>query len=816
MKILKSVLFPALVLLIINLLYFAPALSGKVIPQDDILHGLGISKEIRDWREKTGEEALWTNALFSGMPGFQCGVIYWNNLFHYSQQILARLFVMNAEIYTIAWLMIGMYFLLSVLGVEYKLAAVGGLAFGFSAFFIISFGAGHVAKVRTAALIAPTLASIILAYKGKKWIGWALTAFFLGMAINSNHIQITYYKSFIILGIVFMFFVKAVIDKQLKDWVVTSSGLLLASLIGILPNLSHLWTNYTYQKETMRGGISELSKNQEFKGGLDFDYAMMWSYGPSETFNLVIPNATGGGIAQNYKGTRTHDTYFLRFRQMYMEQGMSKKMAEEQANRSIASFFYWGDQSLVNGGYYVGAVVFFLFVLAFFVVDKKWLITLVTLIIFSIALAWGKYLEGLNRFLFDNLPLFNKFRVPSMAFTILFVLMPVLGFMAVQNFLNVINKKDAEKILLKAVYVAGGFCLIFILFGGLLFDFTGNNDEILRQNGLNVDQLIEDRISLMRSSAAKTLLYVLLTAAVLWTYVKGVLKTHLLPVILGMLVIADQWSFTWQHLSWRNFVAKQDFERPLRPSQANIQISQDPDPHFRVFNTQRGLTSDAFTSYHHHSISGYHGAKLGRYQDLIDTHLSKGNQSVFNMLNTKYFITNDQPQLNPGACGNAWFVNEIVWVNNADEEIKELNPPFDPLKSVVIDSRYSSRVTRSDYFPQDSDIKLVSYSPNVIKYTVRIPSGPQFAVFSEIYYEGSGKDWKSLVDGKETPHIRVNYTLRGMELPAGEYEVEFRFEPESYLKGEKYARLASVGFLILFGGCLFISFKNGEFGTQRT
>ncbi|MFN3952108.1 MAG: hypothetical protein ACK4KT_06870 [Thermaurantimonas sp.] len=815
MKQLKSTIYPIVILLIINTLYFAPALGGKVIPQDDILHGLAISKEIRDWREKTGEEALWTNALFSGMPGFQCGVIYWNNIFHYVQQILARIFVMNAEIYTIAWLMIGMYFLMVVLGVDYRLAAVGGLAFGFSAFFIISFGAGHVAKVRTAALIAPTIASIVLAYRGKKWLGWGLTAFFLGMAINSNHIQITYYKAFIILGVVILYFVQAIIDNGIKNWFVTSLGLLLAALIGILPNVSHLWTNYAYQKETMRGGVSELSKNQEFKGGLDFDYAMMWSYGPSETFNLVIPNATGGGIAQNYEGTRTHDTYFLRFRQMYMEQGMSKKMAEEQANRSIASFFYWGDQSLVNGGYYVGAVVFFLFVLSFFVVDKKWLITFGALIVFSVALAWGKYLEGFNRFLFDNLPLFNKFRVPSMAFTILFVLMPVLGFLAIDKFCKIPNRKEAEKKLLKAVYVAAGFCLIFILFGGSLFDFSGNNDEMLRQNGLNIDQLIEDRIGLMRSSAAKTLLYVLLTAGALWAHLRGLLKAHFLPIVLAIFIVFDQWSFTWQHLGWKNFVSKQDFERPLRPSQANIQIAQDPDPHFRVFNTQRGLTSDAFTSYHHHSIAGYHGAKLGRYQDLIDAHLGKGNQAVYNMLNTKYFISNDQPQLNPGACGNAWFITEIQWVNNADEEIEALNEPFNPLKTVIIDSRYKSKLTRSDYMPEGSEIRLISYSPNVLKYSVRIPSGPQFAVFSEIYYEGSDNDWKSIVDGKEYPHLRVNYALRGMELPAGEYEVEFRFEPESYLLGERYARIASVAFVILFGGSLFLSYKSGEFETKN-
>lgn len=814
MKSLKTILVPALVLVVLNVLYFAPAIGGKLIPQDDILHGLGISKEIRDWREKTGEEALWTNALFSGMPGFQCGVIYWNNVYHYLQQVLARVFVINAEIYTIAWLMVGMYFLLVVLGVEYRLAAVGGLAFGFSAFFIISFGAGHVAKVRTAALIAPALASIVLAYQGKKWLGWALTALFIGMAINSNHIQITYYQAFMIVGLVVLYAVLMVRAGRFKEWFTASVGLVVAAVIGILPNLSHLWTNYVYQKETMRGGISELSKNQEFKGGLDFDYAMMWSYSPVETFNLIIPNATGGGIAQNYQGTRTHDTYFLRFRQMYMDQGMNKKMAEEQANRTIASFFYWGEQSLVNGGYYIGAVVFFLFVLAFFVAERHWLIALGLLIVLSIALAWGKYLEGFNRMLFDYLPLYKKFRVPSMAFTILFVAVPMLGFMALQRFLNIQNTREAEKKLLKAVYVAGGICLFFIVLGGALFDFTGNNDDMLRQNGLNVDQLIEDRIGLLRSSAGKTLLFVLLAAGALWAHLKGLVKSGVLPLILGGLVLADQWSFTLQHLSWKDFVTQQEFEKPLRPTQANIQISQDPDPHFRVFNTQRGLTSDAFTSYHHHSVAGYHGAKLGRYQDLIDAHLSKGNEAVFNMLNTKYIISNDQPQFNPNACGNAWFVREIRWVKNADEEIEALNTPFDPKTTVVIDERYKDRLTRNDYNPEGAEIKLTSYAPNVLTYAVNIPSGSQFAVFSEIYYEGSGSDWKAFIDDHEAPHIRVNYALRGMELPAGQYEVQFRFEPESYLKGEKYARLASIGFLILFGGSLFLSYKTGEFGSK--
>jgi hypothetical protein len=816
MDALKKLLIPLVILVIINILYFAPALTGKVIPQDDILHGLGISKEIRDWREKTGEEALWTNALFSGMPGFQCGVLYWNNIFHYFQINLARLFVLSAEIYTIAWLMAGMYFLLIVLGVEPRLAAIGGLAFGFSAFFIISFGVGHVAKVRTAALIAPTLASVILAYNGKKWLGWALTSMFVGLAVTSNHIQITYYSAFMILAIVIYYAVEHVKQKNLTQWFTVSVGLVFAAVLGILPNISHLWTNYTYQKETMRGGISELSKNQPFKGGLDFDYAMMWSYSPAETFNLVIANATGGGIAQNYQGTKTHEAYFTRFRQMYIEQGMNKKAAEEQANRAIASFFYWGEQSLVNGGYYIGAVVFFLLVLAFFTVERSWLIAFGVLIVLSIMMAWGKYLESFNRFLFEHLPLYKKFRVPSMAFTILFVATPVLGFMGLQRFLKISNQKQAVKILLKTLYITSGLCLFSILFGGALFDFTGNNDEMLRQNGLNVDQLIDDRKSLLRSSAFKTLFFILLTAGTLWIYIKGNLKKKYLPIVLGSLVLLDQWSFTLQHLSWKDFVTKQEFEKPLRPTQANIQISQDPDPHFRVFNAQRGLTSDAFTSYHHHSIAGYHGAKLQRYQDLIDYHLSKSNQAVFDMLNTKYIIYNDQPQLNPNACGNAWFVNEIKWAANADEEINALSEPFNPKTTVVIDERYRGRVSRNEYNPTSAQIKLISYSPNVLKYSVKNPDGAQFAVFSEIYYEGSGKDWKSFVDGKEVRHIRVNYALRGMELPAGEYEVEFRFEPESYLKGELYARYASVSFAILFAASLFFSYKTGEFGQNQS
>lgn len=806
MKPLKSYLhyiIPIIGLLLVNFLYFYPALQGKVLEQDDIMLGYAKGKEIRDYREAKGEEPLWTQAMFSGMPTFQLSIQYANNWLSYAQKTISTIGGRTSGIYIIFNLMLGFYLLMIAMKVNPWLSAVSALAFAFSAFFIISYGAGHNAKVRTAAYIPPVVMGVLLTYRKKYLAGFALTALFVGLSVNSNHFQITYYMGIMLLIIAIVEFIYAFKLKQQPQFWKASGLLVLAAILGIGPNISNLWSTYEYQKETMRGGSSELSHMEESKGGLTFDYAMNWSYGIGETFNLIIADFTGGGMAQTYEGTELYESFRPRIVQSLTSRGTPRNQAEQQADQFLGSMFYWGEQSLVNGGYYVGAVVFFLFVLGFFLVDGriKWWVAAATL--FACMLAWGKHFRPLNEFMYNYVPLYNKFRVPSMTFIIAFFTMPFFGFYAVNKILKgEYDKNQIRKKLLYALYISGGICLFFILLGGSFFDFVGPRDSQLAQQGIDLGTLESDRVSLMRTSALKTLAFCALSFGVLWLLVQQKLKPVHAIAALAVLVVADQWSFVKQHLSADDFVTERAYENAFAMTQADQTILQDPDPFYRVFNTTAGLTSDSYTSYYHHSIGGYHGAKLIRYQDLIENQLSKNNMACFNMLNAKWFIIQDKQtgqkraQQNPNACGNAWLVDELKMVPDADAEMATLSG-FDPKKTVVVDQRYAEQVPQQITPDDQSRITLKDFGLKHMVYEADVRSPNQFAVFSEIYYEGGNNDWKTYIDGEEADHIRVNYLLRGMSVPEGKHTIEFKFKPRSYYLGEKISLAFSIILLLV-------------------
>lgn len=778
--------------------------------------GYAKGKEIRDYREANNDEPLWTNAMFSGMPTFQISTRYPNNWLTVPAKVLAFIGGNMAGIHIIFSLMFGFYILLIALKTNPWLSAVGAIAFAFSAFFIISFGAGHNAKVRTAAFIAPVVMGVILTYRKKYLMGFALTALFVGLSINSNHFQITYYMGLMLLVIALVELIFAIKEKTVGNFAKASGILIIAAIVGVGPNISNLWSTYEYTTETMRGGSSELSHMEESKGGLTFEYAMNWSYGIGETFNLIIADFTGGGMAQNYEGTEMYDTYQPRIVQNLASQGTPRKQAEQQANQYLGSMFYWGEQSLVNGGYYIGAVVFFLFVLGFFIVDGRirWWVAGATLLAF--VLAWGKHFSGFNKFMFDFVPMYSKFRVPSMTFIIAFFTMPFLGFLAAGKILNGdYDKTKIKKQLLYSLYITGGLCLFFIVLGSSLFDFVGPRDTELSQQGIDLSILESDRAALMRSSAFKTLIFSALTFGVLWLLIQQKLKPVYLVAALGLLVVADQWSFVKQHLGADDFVTERAYQNAFAKTQADEMILQDTDPHFRVFNTTAGLTSDSYTSYYHKSIGGYHGAKLIRYQDLIENQLSQGNQACYNMLNAKWYIAADKQsgqkfaQRNPNACGNAWFVDNINMVADADAEMAALKG-FNPKQTVIIDERYAGDIPQNLKADSASTINLTSYDPKHMVYEANVSSPEQFAVFSEIYYEGGNNDWKTYVDGEEANHIRVNYLLRGMTVPQGKHTIEFKFEPRSYVMGEKISLVFSI---ILFGALITVvalGWKKGQ------
>ena len=815
----RSWLYPVLALIAVNLIYFAPVVfQGKQIPQDDIKLGIAKGKEIVDYRAEKGEEPLWTNAMFSGMPTFQMSTFYPNNVLRYIEIGLQKALVHESGVYIVALLMLGFFFLLRGEKVDPWLSVAGAVAFGFSAFFIISLAAGHNAKIRTAAYMAPLVLGVLLTYRGRTALGFFVAALATGLSIQSNHFQITYYTAIPVLAVSIAYLVAAIKEGSAKQWVLRSALLLAAAVVGIGPNIGNLWSTYAYTKATMRGGHSDLTPVADSTAtapaakaeGLDFDYAMSWSYGVTESLNLFIPNLMGGGAKQDYSSTKTYET----LSRIFQQQGLGGERLRETVNQYSGSFLYWGDQSLVNGAYYLGAVAVFLFVLGLLTVrgtTRNWVLGA---LLASLVLAWGKNAEFINRFLFETLPLYNKFRVPSMALVVAFLTVPYLGFVGLQQWISGdLSADQKQRTLLMAAGISGGIAALVALLGPALFSLEGLNDANLGQQGFDLGIIEEDRANLMRSSAWRSILFVLAATGLLWLQLKGRVKPAVFAAALVGLVVADQWTFDRDQLGSDDFVSEREFNAAFAPTPADEFILKDTDLHYRVYNTTAGLTSDSYTSYFHKSIGGYHGAKLARYQDLIERQLSQGNIAAFSMLNTKWVIMQDQQsgvmqaQPNMSACGNAWFPAEIRQVANADEAMAALSG-FDPMQTAIVEQGVDAeRLMNSQAPDSTARITLTTYDPKVMTYAVEGLTSNSTAVFSEVFYEVPGQRWVATADGVEIPVARVNYVLRAAVIPAGTKEVEFRFEPETYTTGSMLDGGFSMLLLASLGFALWTEFK---------
>jgi hypothetical protein len=541
-----------------------------------------------------------------------------------------------------------------------------------------------------------------------------------------------------------------------------------------------------YGEDSTRGK-SELTTNLDNKTtGLDKDYATDWSYGVAETFTLLIPNFHGGAS----QGVLTTDSETYK--------AIKRAPNAKQLIKQLP--LYWGDQPFVSGPTYAGAIIVFLFVLGLFFVKSEMRTWLVMATIMSIILAWGKNFMGLTELFLDYFPGYNKFRAVSMILVIAEFTIPLLGFVALNKFLSSDKLENEKKKTLKLTFfIVGGLALLFALMPSLFFDFVGGQDANLQKNGWPIDALQSDRAALLSADAWRSFIFISLTFGILWLFIKDQLKSKYVILILGFLVLLDMWSVNKRYLNDDNFSRKRKVEVPYQATAANIQILADKDPNFRVFNQSVSTFNDASTSYFHKSIGGYHGAKLKRYQELIENHISQGNMAVLNMLNTKYFISpKSQAQQNPEAMGNAWFVNEISIVPNADAEIAALNK-FNPASTAIVDTRFSEQII-DGLDNLASNIVLTEYKPNYLRYSSNaIKDG--IVIFSEIYYD---KGWNAYVDGELKPHFRANYVLRGMQIPAGNHVVEFKFEPSTYKTGETVSLASSVILLLLLA---FVSFK---------
>jgi hypothetical protein len=768
----------------ISFAYFSPVLEGKRLDMPDIKNWKGMSKEVVDFRETTGEEALWTNSMFSGMPAYQISTKYKANLIQYIDKALMLGLPRPANMLFLY--LLGFYILLLSLKVDYRLAVVGAIAFAFSSYFFIIIQAGHMTKAHAIAYMPMVVAAVLYTYRGKMFLGGVLTALTVALQLYCNHLQITYYLILMLLLIGIVQLVKDIKAKNLVDFAKRSGILLFAGLLASGTSLTRLSTTMEYGKDSTRGK-SELTDNLDNKtSGLDKDYATSWSYGVAETFTLLIPNFHGG--ASQGALTTDSETY----------QAIKRAPNAKQLIKQLP--LYWGAQPFTSGPTYAGSIVIFLFVLGLLFVKAEMRIWLLLATILSIMLAWGKNFMPLTDLFLDYFPGYNKFRAVSMILVIAEFTLPLLGFVALNKFLTTDKSENEKKKPLQlAFYIVGGLTILFALMPSLFFDFVGGQDENLEKNGWPINALQSDREGLLSADAWRSFIFIALTFGALWMFLKNKLKSKYVILIVGVLVMADMWTVNKRYLNDDHFVRKSKVERPYQATSADQQILRDTDPNFRVYNQSVSTFNDASTSYFHKSIGGYHGAKLKRYQELIENHIAKGNRAVLNMLNTKYFITpKGQAQQNPAAMGNAWFVNTVNIVANADAEIAALNG-FNPATTAIVDTRFSEQII-NDLDNTNASIFLTEYKPNYLKYNSN-STIDGIAIFSEIYYD---KGWNAYVDGELSPHFRVNYVLRGMQIPKGNHSIEFKFEPSTYKTGETISLASSIILLLLLS---FVSFK---------
>ncbi len=800
-----------IIFIIISLAFLSPLLEGKKLKQDDITRHKGMSKEVVDFREQIGEEALWTNSMFGGMPAYQISVKYKGNLVQYIDQLFKLGLPHPASL--VFLYMLGFFILLIVLKVDPWLSIVGAIAFGFSSYFFIILEAGHNSKAHAIGYMAPVLAGVILTYRGKYLLGGILTMLFLALEIKAGHPQISYYLFLLLLVFGIVEFIDTIKTKKYMPFVKSTAIVIVAGLIAVLTSITSLWATYEYGKYTIRGK-SELTSNLENKtSGLDKDYATQWSYGVGETWSLLIPNVNGGSSRPIGLNESVLDKVDPRYK-------------EYVANASQ----YFGNQPFTSGPVYAGAFMIFLFIYGLFIVRGpiKWWLLVGTIL--SILLAWGKNFMPLTDFFLEYFPGYNKFRAVSMTLVIAELTIPLLGILALNKVLtepSFFNKKiELFKYKVNPLYLSviltAGISLLFALIPDVFVNFLSDQEvaSIAQQKNTSPEyakQIVEyyDNIEIARRSILKTdafrsFIFIILGAAAIWAFGKSKLKKNYAILIIGLLVLIDMWTVNKRYVNNDSFVNSSKIERPFPKSTVDEFILKDVDPNFRVLNLTVDPFADASTSYYHKSIGGYHGAKLRRYQELYD-HQIKGkfNMSVLNMLNTKYIIQADEnkrPSARPnmGFMGNAWFVEEIQLVNNADEELAALDN-FDPGRTVVIDKRFSSYV--EDYTPTyDSlaQITLIGYKPNHLQYQSNTQKD-QLAVFSEIYYD---KGWNVYVDDVLVPHFRVNYVLRAMIIPAGKHKIDFKFEPKVYKVGEKVSFASSLLLILLVLGFGFYEIRN--------
>jgi hypothetical protein len=791
-------------ILLVAMVFFAPnAFDGKVLPQSDNNQARGMQTEIFHYQDKDGKLPLWTNSAFGGMPAFQIYSQVKGNL----TAPLWRAMLLWTD-HTSVWAqvfaaMLCMYLLMFVLGADWRVAIFGAVAFGVTTYNIDILEAGHSTKMSALALAPGVLASAVMIFNDRRWHGGGLMAIFIGMQLYANHMQITYY-TLILTGIFILAqLADAVRHKAWISWGRATAIIGIAIILGAACNVSRLWPTYEYGQETIRGK-SELSGKASQGGGLSKEYLFGWSVGIAESLTLIVPHAYGGGSNESIQEGKFFE----------MESKGASPKEKEQLGRQIAGALYCGDQPFVGTAIYFGAIVCFLFFLGAFLVQGpvKWWLLIGGL--FSVSLAWGKYFF-FNDLLYQYFPMFNKFRAVSMALgpgQLCFAALAALGLQKMFDADIDVQRKQ------RAIYVGVGItavlCLMAMVFGG----GHGANDEKLAEQIKLPDLpqiLLEDRASMARSDAFRSLGFILVAAGLLWFAVKGQLKAGLAVILVSVVALADHWMICNRSLSADRYETKRAVVTPPKEEDFDKQIKQDKDLDYRVLDLARGsLASNAMTSYYHKSLSGYHAAKLQLYQEVIDTFFSADlarNLHIAGMLNAKYIVTQKGDVIpNIKACGNAWFVKDFKVVPTSEAEIGALHQ-LDPKQSAVVLQANATALNGLTIQPDSTNsIRMTKYHPDKMEYEYSAKT-EQLALFSEMYYPPA-KGWKCYINGQPAPDfIKADYFIRGMRLPAGQnMKLEMRFEPKSYYLGETISYIGSVITLLLFAAGLFFWYRNRQ------
>lgn len=789
---------------LISFAYFVPAsLDGRILFQHDASAGRGMGHEQQTYFERTGERTRWTNSVFGGMPTYQTAPSYKSTDALSKVMDAYHLWLPENVWYVFAYLL-GFYILLRAFDFRQELAVLGSIIWAFSSYFFIIIAAGHIWKVMALAYLPPMIAGLVLAYRGKYLWGFILTALFTAFEVKANHVQMTYYYLFVVLFMVIAYLVQAIKNKQLLHFGKATAVCAAAACLGICMNLSNLYHTWEYSKESMRGKSELVKANtaNQTNSGLERDYITQWSYGIGETWTLLIPNAKGGAsvpLSQNETAMKKADPNFI---QIYQQIGQ-----------------YWGEQPGTSGPVYVGAFVLMLFILALFIVKgpMKWALLAATVL--SVLLSWGKNFMPLTNFFIDYMPMYAKFRTVASILVIAEFTIPLLAMLGLKKILDtpsVLNKQ------IKYVYISfgltAGFCLLFALMPSVFFSNFVSAQELEAMKSIPAEyqgqllaNLREMRQAIFTDDCWRSFFIIVIGTFLLLLYRANKLKNSAFVGMVIVLCLIDMWQVNKRYLNDGMFVEKSVRDNPIEMTPTDQQILQTKELDYRVLNLATSTFNENETSYFHKSIGGYHPAKLRRYQEMIETYIApemeKLMKSIFeaqgdmtklngdsispvlNMLNTKFFIMPLQggqtvPLKNPYAFGNAWFVDKVTYVNNANEEL-EMVGKLNLRAEAVADKKFRDVLGSSCEQDHHAQVTMKNYEPNQLTYEVESAKGGVL-VFSENYYP----EWTATVDGKEVPVGRVNYILRAIQVKPGKHQVVLSFFPKSVDRTETVAYIA--------------------------